>query len=225
MYTIHIFFLFAFGLFIGFISSIPVGAVQLEVIKKAINGHLKPAISVALGSVTSDFIYGVLVLFGIGGFLHYPNVQIFTYSLGILVIIALLYRSYREHKHIPPHIKTHIQYKKRTSFLTGFTIAITNPGMIVWWVIGYKLLIDLELFQTMTIPLKATFLVACCTGLAGYLTLIAFMMNKLQESISDRLLDKMNIVIMILLVFVIIYFAFKLYGLITNTNVDIMYNF
>jgi threonine/homoserine/homoserine lactone efflux protein len=225
MYTIHIFFLFAFGLFIGFISSIPVGAVQLEVIKKAINGHLKPAISVALGSVTSDFIYGVLVLFGIGGFLHYPKVQIFTYSLGILVIIALLYRSYREHKHIPPSHKPHIQYKKRTSFLTGLTIAITNPGMIVWWVIGYKLLLDLQLFETMSVPLKATFLVACCTGLAGYLTLIAFMMNKLQESISDRLLDKMNIVIMILLVFVVIYFSFKLYGLITNTTIEILYNF
>ena len=224
MYTIHIFFLFAFGLFIGFISSIPVGAVQLEVIKKAINGHLKPALSVALGSVTSDFIYGVLVLFGIGGFLHYPKVQIFTYSLGILVIIALLYRSFREHKHIPSSHKPHIQYKKRTSYFTGLTIAITNPGMIVWWVIGYKLLLDLELFEVMTIPLKATFLVACCTGLAGYLTLIAFMMHRLQESISDKLLDRMNIVIMILLVFVIIYFTFKLYGLVTNTSIDILYN-
>lgn len=225
MYTIHIFFLFAFGLFIGFISSIPVGAVQLEVIKKAINGHLKPAISVALGSVTSDFIYGVLVLFGIGGFLHYPKVQIFTYSLGILVICALLYRSYREHKHIPPAHKSHIQYRKRTSFLTGFTIAITNPGMIVWWVIGYKLLLDLSLFNVMTVPIKIVFLLSCCIGLAGYLTLIAFMMNRLQESISDKLLDKMNIVIMILLMFVIIYFAFKLYGLVTNTNIDILYNF
>ncbi len=225
MYAIHVFFLFAFGLFIGFISSIPVGAVQLEVIKKAINGHLKPAISVALGSVTSDFIYGVLVLFGIGKFLHYHNVQIFTYSLGIFVIIALLYRSYREHKHMPPHIKTHIQYKKRTSFLTGFTIAITNPGMIVWWVIGYKLLLDLKLFDTMNAPLKATFLIACCIGLVGYLSLIALMMNKLQESISDSLLDKMNIIIMILLMFVIIYFSFKLYGLLTNTTIEILYNF
>jgi hypothetical protein len=97
--------------------------------------------------------------------------------------------------------------------------------MIVWWVIGYKLLLDLELFEVMTIPLKATFLVACCTGLAGYLTLIAFMMNRLQESISDKLLDRMNIVIMILLVFVIIYFAFKLYGLVTNTSIDVIYNF
>ncbi|MGQ9843730.1 MAG: LysE family translocator [Spirochaetota bacterium] len=224
MYTIHMFFLFAFGLFIGFISSIPVGAVQLEVIKKAINGHLKPAISVALGSVTSDFIYGILVLFGIGGFLHYPKVQIFTYSLGILVIIALLYRSYREHKHIPPSYKPHIQYRKRTSYLTGFTIAITNPGMIVWWVIGYKLLLDLSLFNVMTVPIKIVFLLSCCIGLAGYLTLIAFMMNRLQESISDKLLDKMNIVIMILLMFVIIYFAFKLYGLVTNTNIDILHN-
>lgn len=225
MYTIHIFFLFAFGLFIGFVSSVPVGAVQLEVIKKAINGHLKPAISVALGSVTSDLFYGILVLFGIGNFLHQHDVQVVTYSLGIVVIIALLYRSYREHKHIPPHLKTHIHYKKRTSFLTGFTIAITNPGMIVWWVIGYKLLLDLALFNAMNVPLKITFLIACCSGLAGYLILMAFMINKMQESISDKLLDRMNIVIMFLLVLVIIYFGIQLIGLITNTSTNIIHNF
>lgn len=218
MYTVHVLLLIGFGLVVGFISAIPIGAVQLEVMKKAINGHLKPAILVAFGSVTSDFIYGVLILFGFGFFLHYPKVQILTYSLGIIVIIALLYRSYREYKHIPPRINTHITYDKKTSYLTGFTIAITNPSIVVWWVISYKLLLDLSLFETMTIPLKAAFLIACCSGLAGYLILIALIMNRWQESISTRVLDRMNVAIMVLLVFVVIYFSVNLYGFITNTT-------
>jgi threonine/homoserine/homoserine lactone efflux protein len=59
-----------FGLALGAISSIPVGAVQLVVIKKALNHQIKPAIAVACGSMTSDFIYGALTLFGFGSFLH-----------------------------------------------------------------------------------------------------------------------------------------------------------
>ena len=51
-----------FGMLLGLVSSIPVGAVQLEVIKKTINGHIKPAIAIACGSATSDFIYGILTL-------------------------------------------------------------------------------------------------------------------------------------------------------------------
>ena len=219
MFYAHICFLILFGIFIGFISSIPVGSVHLKVIKKAINGHLKPALSVAIGSVTSDFIYGVLVLFGLAPFLQQKNFQIIVYSLGVVVLSFLLYRSYREHKHIPPAHAPHITYRKRTSFLTGFTIAITNPGMIVWWIVGYRLLLDLQLFDHMTATLRGIFLVSCCAGLGGYLSFIALLLNKVQESLSDKLLDRMNIIIMVLLVFVILYFSLKLVSIVCNVHI------
>jgi len=215
----HIGMLILYGIFIGFISSIPVGAVQLEVIKKAIGGHLKPAISVAMGSVTSDFIYGVLVLFGLAPFLQQKNFQIIVYSLGVIVLSFLLYRSYREHRHIPPAHAPHITYRKRTSFLTGFTIAITNPGMIVWWIVGYRLLLDLGLFDEMTIVIRSIFLLSCCLGLGGYLSFVALLLNRVQESLSDKLLDRMNIIIMVLLTFVIVYFFLKLVTILFNVDI------
>ncbi len=219
MFYAHIGMLILYGIFIGFISSIPVGAVQLEVIKKAIGGHLKPAISVAMGSVTSDFIYGVLVLFGLAPFLQQKNFQIIVYSLGVIVLSFLLYRSYREHRHIPPAHAPHITYRKRTSFLTGFTIAITNPGMIVWWIVGYRLLLDLGLFDEMTICIRSIFLLSCCFGLGGYLSFVALLLNRVQESLSDKLLDRMNIIIMVLLTFVIVYFFLKLLTILFNVHI------
>ena len=39
--------LIGFSMFLGFLSAIPVGAVQVDVAKKAINGHLLPALAVA----------------------------------------------------------------------------------------------------------------------------------------------------------------------------------
>ena len=96
MFFYKLFLTASFGILLGFVSSIPVGAVQLEVIKKTINGHLKPAIATACGSATSDLLYGVLALFGFGYFLLHKDFQVGIYSLGIAVLAFLIYRSYRE---------------------------------------------------------------------------------------------------------------------------------
>ncbi|MDY6968403.1 MAG: LysE family transporter, partial [Spirochaetota bacterium] len=157
------------GLVLGLLSAIPVGAVQLEVVKKAINGHLTPAIAMAFGSVTSDFIYGILTLFSLGGFLLNRQFQIGTYVCGILVISFLFYRSLKEYRQGTHKMDSHLVYKKRLSYLTGFTIAITNPGMIIWWLIGFKIFIDITHFSTITTTMKLLFIISGCTGLGGYL--------------------------------------------------------
>ncbi len=204
------------GLIMGFISSIPVGAVQLEVAKKAINGHLMPAIAIAIGSATSDLIYGVLTLFGLGGFLFHKEFKIGVYIIGIIVLLFLFLRSLIEYKRGVIQYDKRLVYKKRISFFTGFTIAITNPGMIIWWIIGFKLFIDLELFETITPLIKMTFILSGCAGLVGYLIFIATILNMMQQSVSKKFLHRMNIYLLIFLFILILYFIFKLISLIFN---------
>jgi len=103
--------------------------------------------------------------------------------------------------------------------VTGFTIAITNPGMIVWWIVGYRLLLDLGLFDEMTFVIRGIFLLSCCFGLGGYLSFVALLLNKVQASLSDKLLDRMNIIIMVLLTFVIVYFFLKLVTILFNVHI------
>lgn len=201
--------LIIFSLFLGFLSAIPVGAVQLDVAKKAINGHLKPAIAVALGSVSSDFIYGVVTLFGLGSILLHKRAQIFIYSLGIVVILVMLYRAYREYRHTATHGRHPLVYTKRISFFTGFTMAITNPGIMVWWIIGFKILHDLNLFEEISAPIRMLFIVTSCAGLGGYLIFIAIILHRVQKNFPDRYIDRLNIVVMVLFVALIIYFAYK----------------
>jgi threonine/homoserine/homoserine lactone efflux protein len=204
------------GLIMGFISSIPVGAVQLEVAKKAIHGHLWPAIAIAIGSATSDLIYGVLTLFGLGGFLSQKEFKVGVYILGIIVLAFLFFRSLREYKRGVIQYEKRLVYKKRISFFTGFTIAITNPGMVIWWIIGFKIFIDLELFDTITPLIKMTFLLSGCVGLVSYLIFIATILNMMQQSVSKKFLHKMNIYLMILLCALILYFIYKLITVIFN---------
>jgi len=209
-----------FGVIIGFLSSIPVGAVQLEVVKKTISGHKKPAIATAIGSATSDFIYGVLALFGLGNFLLHKDFQLLIYSLGIVVLSYLIYRSLKDRSYEFDESKQ-IRYKKRFSFLTGFTIAVTNPGMIIWWFVGFKLFVDFNIVTEITNTVKALFVFSGAFGLALYLTLVAIILSKYQESFSERFLRKANIFFVIVLSCLITYFIIKLLSLIFGFNLNI----
>lgn len=198
-----------FGIILGFLSSIPVGAVQLEVIKKAINGHLKPAIATACGSATSDLLYGILTLFGFGYFLLDKDFQVAIYSIGIAVLLFLMYKSYKERAYMLQQDKQ-IVYRKRLSFLTGFTIAISNPGMIIWWFVGFKLFHDFNLFEEITPGIKALFVFSGAFGLGLYLTLVALILHKFQKSFSERFLYRANTFLMGVLFILISYFVYKL---------------
>ena len=210
-----------FGVFLGFISSIPVGAVQLEVIKKTINGHKKPAIATAFGSAASDFIYGMLALFGLGDFLLHKDFQIIIYSLGIVVLSYLVFKTYRERDYML-HKEKRIRYGKRLSFLTGFTIAITNPGMIIWWLVGFRLFADLNLFPVISAPVRALFIFSGAFGLCLYLTLLAMILHRYKKSFSEKILYRTNLVLMAILIVLILYFITKLVGLIANLNIPVI---
>jgi threonine/homoserine/homoserine lactone efflux protein len=209
-----------FGTFLGFLTSIPVGAVQLEVIKKTINGHKKPAIATAMGSALSDLLYGMLALFGFGDYLLERNFQVLIYSMGILVLSFLIYKSYRERDYML-HKKKRMKYGKRLSFITGFTIAITNPGMIIWWFIGFKLFADLNMFASMTLPIKALFVFSGAFGLTLYLTLVAIILHKYKKTFSEKFLYRINTFLLVILAVLISYFGVKLITLVFNINLHL----
>ncbi len=208
-----------FGTLLGFLSSIPVGAVQLEVIKKTINGHKKPAIATAMGSASSDLLYGILALFGFGHFLLNDDFQAVIYSMGILVLSFLVYKSYKERNYMLSEDKQ-VRYRKRLSFLTGFTIAITNPGMIIWWFVGFKLFVDMAFFDHVTVFIKALFVFSGAFGLGLYLTLEAVILHRFQKSFSEKFLYRANMFLIAILVILIIYFIFKLTNLLFNLNIN-----
>ncbi|HDP79579.1 MAG TPA: hypothetical protein ENN21_01910 [Spirochaetes bacterium] len=203
--------LVGFGLLLGFLSAIPVGAVQLEVAKKAVNGHLMPAVATAVGSACSDFLYGFLTLFGLGQFLFKQDFQIFIYSLGIAVIVFLFYRTFKEYRHTLQPEEAPPIYKKRFAFLTGFTIAATNPGIIIWWIIGFKIFHDLSLFTEFFPAIKFLFILSGCAGLGGYLIFLALILHRMHHNLPDKYLDWMHLVLLGLFVVLTLYFSYKLY--------------
>ena len=207
------------GITLGMLSMIPVGGVQLQVIKKSLNGYLRAAIMTALGSVTSDCVYGILVLFGFSAFMMEKSYQITLYSIGIVLLTAILIKMHMDRN--KPIQESTPKYHGRISFISGFSIAITNPGMLIWWIIGYQFFLDLALFQETTVAVKMLFLISALIGLGGYLIVVALVVYKLKKSFSDKLLNRIHIFILAVLSFLILYFIFKLICAIFNIDIGV----
>ncbi len=204
-----------FGVILGFISAIPIGAVQIQVIRKAIRGLRKPAIMIALGSGTSDLVYGFLTLFGLGGFLMSARFQIVFYILGVAVLLFLLYRSIQEYRHhatTPNNSNIVKKNEHARGFITGFTLAITNPSIVVLWIVGFKVFLDLGLFSEATIILRLVFVVSGVSGLVGYLIMLVMIIHRRHRDIPDRVFRRMNLILIILFIALIVYFIYRLAG-------------
>lgn len=202
---------FFYGIVLGLVSAIPIGAVQVQVVKTALHGNRKAAYSMALGSGTSDFIYGILTLFGFGTFMMSPGFQILFYILGASVLLIILSRTIRELRHGGAGMDAalHRKNKRRRGFATGFTMAITNPGIVLWWIVGFKIFLDFGLFSEVTVPLRIAFVLSGAAGLAGYLLVLAMTITRIHRNIPERTFRLMNLALIIVLAAVMLYFIYK----------------
>lgn len=198
-----------FGLAVGLVSAIPIGAVQVQVVKTALRGHRGKAIAMALGSGTSDLVYGLLTILGLGPVLTSSLFQIIFYSMGAAVLSVILYRSVREHRNLMAGNMAPGNQKRRNGFITGLIMAITNPSIVLFWIVGYGIMADLGLFREATLPVRLVYVISGSAGLAGYLALLAVIVHRIHRNFSERVLHRMNLALICILVPLIGYFIWK----------------
>jgi threonine/homoserine/homoserine lactone efflux protein len=191
----------------GFLTAIPIGATQIEIAKRSFNNHLRAAYMVAFGSVSSDVMYGVIALFGVAPFMKHKLV-LGVFGLAATVILWLLsFLTFRAGAKANMMELTHAILKsKRLSFVTGFSLAVTNPMMIVWWLIGVKIFKDLGLVENFDSNLSLLFLVIGGLGLASYLMTLANTLHWAKKFISNEMMKKVNYGFGFVLILLSIYF-------------------
>jgi threonine/homoserine/homoserine lactone efflux protein len=182
-------FLLAVGL--GFVTAIPIGGSQIEAAKRAIHGHLRAAWMVVLGSVSSDIMYGAIALFGVAPFLDIPWVMAVFSAVGAVVLWALAYWTLKESKK-PHHLRLDLNSlkSKRWAYVTGFSLAVTNPPMILTWLYGATLAKHLGLATPFTAQAKAFFIAGGALGLGGYLAGLSLVMYRLKHFIPLKMIGK-----------------------------------
>ncbi len=103
---------------------------------------------------------------------------------------------------------------KKLSFITGFSIAVTNPVMIVWWLIGEKMMKDFGFVSNFNMTNTLLFLTVGGLGLFSYLSILANMLYRAKKFISNKIMKKVNFGLGIVLVLLSFYFLLSsLYAL------------
>lgn len=191
----------------GFFTAIPIGATQIEIAKRSLNNHLRAAYMVAAGSVSSDVMYGFIALFGVAPFLK-EKMVVAIFGLAATVILWLLaYFTFRDGKKANMLELSHPTLKsKRIGYVTGFSLAVTNPMMIVWWLIGVRIIKDFGLVMDFSPRISVMFLITGGLGLASYLFLLSNMLHWAKKFISNEIMKKVNYGLGVILVLLSFYF-------------------
>lgn len=204
---------------LGFLAAIPTGPVQIEVVRRAINGHLKPSLMVVLGAFFADVFYGSIAFFGIAPFLEEKKVMAVFWLAGGLILTVLGILSIRHGlrneviSYNPDHLK-----RKRWAFLGGLSLSATNPMMILWWLTGVKIFKDVGLITGFTSEIAVSFLAAGGLGLASYLTGLSLFIFWAKKFISQRTLQRINLFFGSFLILLAIYFIYTSFRVILHIS-------
>jgi threonine/homoserine/homoserine lactone efflux protein len=183
--------LFLLAWALGFVAAIPVGPSQIEMAKRAIGGHLLAAAMVVAGSVSSDIVYGAIALFGIAPVLETRWVLASFNAVGVVVVWVLAVLTLRESRR--PHdlgLDRPAFGKKRWAWVTGFSLAATNPPMILSWLLGVALAKHLGLATPFPASAKALFIAGGALGLGSYLGLLGIVLYRAKHFIPVHALNR-----------------------------------
>ena len=201
------FLLFLLVYIMGFFTAIPIGATQIEIAKRSLNNHLRAAFMVVLGSVSSDIMYGFIALFGIAPFFDNRTIVAIFELIGTVILWILAFFTLKQSAR--PHLldlNRSLLKSRRLSFVTGFSLAVTNPMMIFWWLIGVQIVKHLDLVDTFTPTLSLLFLFFGGLGLATYLSTLATVLHWAKKFVSNKAMQKVYLVLGVVLILLSIYF-------------------
>ncbi len=175
-------FLLAFAL--GFVAAIPVGGSQIEMAKRAMQGHLLAAAMVILGSVSSDVVYGCVAIFGFSSLFDTPWVLAAFNAAGAVLLWGLAVLTLRESRRPQHLIGTHpaLAHGGR-AYVTGFSLAFSNPQMMVSWLLGVALVKHVGVASPFPASAKALFIAGGALGLGVYLAMLGAVVHRVKHYI------------------------------------------
>ncbi len=195
---------------IGFFTAVPIGATQVEIAKRSISGYFKEALMVVAGSAASDLMYGFIAMFGIAPFLKDEKVEAFFWFIGGLILIVLgIFTLVYSDRNENDNAQKAMLFKSHASLAIGFSLAVTNPPIIFWWLFCFEFIKSIGILPFFTSGYTVVFLLSAGLGIASYLISLALFLKKVGKSISPEMEYKINRIMGVLLIMLSLYFLFK----------------
>lgn len=120
-------------IFLGLTLAAPMGPVNSARLDKGIKNGFWNAWSVGAGSMIADGIFMILIYMGMVRFLNMPEIQIFLWIFGSLVLIYSGVESIVTAEKVDIHATMRNKESLSRSFMVGFMVSITSPLSILFW--------------------------------------------------------------------------------------------
>ena len=186
--------LFVLAWCLGFVAAVPVGGSQVEMAKRVVQGHVRAAGAVVLGSVSSDIMYGAIALFGIAPFLDAPKVLASLNAAGAVLLWVLAYLTLRASR--APHALGRPDAtlaRGHWAYVTGFLLAASNPQMMLSWVFAAALARHLGLASPFTAGAKVALIAGGALGLGAYQAVLGAVMYRIKHVIPLAVIGRVYV--------------------------------
>jgi threonine/homoserine/homoserine lactone efflux protein len=134
--------LVVYGMTIGVALAAPVGPINIEIIRRGIQGGYLRGWLVGLGALSADTVYAALIVSGLTPIADRPALRVPLYLAGAAMLMWVGSSSVRQalqgHTLAPGDVP-----RGRDSYVTGLLMAVFNPMGIVYWLsVGAALVAD-----------------------------------------------------------------------------------
>ena len=133
------------GLIMGFVYAATPGPVNVETVRRGVNGGFLDSLAIQAGTSVGRILYALLALFGAGVLLQGATLQLAMGVFGVTVLFYLGLTAIRDGRTgmVPTKIKPTGSEPAMQAFWTGAVLSLANPLAVVFWLsIGSRMVHD-----------------------------------------------------------------------------------
>lgn len=182
------------GLVFGFLSSTPIGPINLSIMQEARQGQLRSVLFFTGGVVLADLLVAGLAFFGlVQAHLSTERLRLIS-VVGGLVFLSLAFWSWKkseetfEQKPIP-------QPKLKWKFLTGFLFCSLNPGFFLFWIYASSFVLS-EILALAKIDSALAFLFGILIGDLLWFSFFSVLAFRSRKILSERSWRRLSALLM-----------------------------
>lgn len=203
---------FITGFATGFVSSIPVGPINVTIVHEGAQRGFRWAFFIGLGAVIMESIYSFV---GFAGFSGLFDSKFIRSCLQLVSFILVLYLGvqFLRAKRLTVNPASVDKLEERlhhpTAFFTGFIRVLANPAILLFWIAISATFINYELVAP-TLQSKSSCVLGVACGALTWFTILSYGVSLGHGKFSDRTLLRLSHVSGIFMLGMAVILAYKI---------------
>jgi L-lysine exporter family protein LysE/ArgO len=175
------------GVLLGIGASIPIGPVNLEIIRRNLRYGISYGTLTGLGACAADVVYLALLCIGAMSLLHYPSVMRCMGIAGSIILAWFAIKAF--------NAKTPVLKEDKTSpslllfLIEGFIITLINPYTILFWSSVSSQVSLLAASGTQVIWIVGAGVII---GTVGWVLILNNILHFTRQHLTERIITRLN---------------------------------